>query len=410
MTRTPAQDPGVTDDTCNDRRARTRFWLIALAFLITMIGTTLPTPLYALYQQHLGFGPTWVTLIFAIYAAGVIFALLAVGSWSDQLGRRPMLLAGLAMGALSALIFLCTDSIGGLLVGRLISGFSAGIMTGTGTVAVIEAAPKRWQGNATLVATAANMLGLGLGPLLAGLTSQFLPWPVHLAFVVHLVLLLAATAAILSVGETVQRPAKPRLAFQRPSLPAAVRGPFIPAAIAGLAGFSVTGLFTSLVPSIMRQVMGHDGGVVIGAVIFVLFAGSVVGQAWVRRIRDSAQMSIGCSVLIVGVACLGMSIASAQLWLLVLGGALSGMGQGLTFRAGMGAVANAAPAGQKAGVTSALFIVYYMSMSVPVIAVGVSIPQFGLHHSAEFFSVLVALVAVVAMVSMNVVRARASNV
>ena len=393
----------------NKQSNGTSFWLIALAFLITMVGTTLPTPLYALYQQHLGFGPTWVTLIFAIYAAGVILALLAVGSWSDQLGRRPMLLAGLAMGAVSAVIFLCTDSIGGLLIARLISGFSAGIMTGTGTVAVIEAAPKRWQANATLVATAANMLGLGLGPLLAGFTSQLLPWPVHLAFIVHLLLLLVAAVAILAVGETVQRPASPRLGFQRPRVPAAVRGPFIPAAIAGLAGFSVTGLFTSLVPAIMRQVMGHDQGLMIGAVIFVLFLGSIVGQAWVRRIREAAQMSVGCCILILGVACLGMSIASAQLWLLVLGGALSGIGQGLTFRAGMGAVANAAPAGQKAGVTSALFIVYYVSMSLPVIAVGVSIPLFGLHHSAEFFSALVALVAIVAMVSMNVARTRASN-
>lgn len=406
MTRTP---PHAATGAPDQPSHQTSFWLIAVAFLITMVGTTLPTPLYALYQQHLGFGATWVTLIFAIYAAGVISALLAVGSWSDQLGRRPMLLAGLAMGAISAVIFLCTDSIGGLLIARLISGFSAGIMTGTGTVAVIEAAPKRWQNSATLVATAANMLGLGLGPLLAGFTSQFLPWPVHLAFVVHLVLLLAATAAILAVGETVQRPAKPRLGFQRPSLPAAVRGPFVPAAIAGLAGFSVTGLFTSLVPAIMRQVMGHAGGLVIGAVILVLFAGSIVGQAWVRRIREAAQMTVGCTVLILGVACLGLSIASAQLWLLVLGGALSGIGQGLTFRAGMGAVANAAPVGQKAGVTSALFIVYYLSMSVPVIAVGVSIPVFGLHHSAEFFSAVVALIAVLAMLSMNIVRARASN-
>jgi MFS family permease len=147
------------------------FILIALAFLITMIGTTVPTPLYAIYQQHLGFDATWVTLIFAIYAAGVIAALLAVGSWSDQVGRRPMLIAGLAMGAISAVIFLTTDSVTGLLLGRLFSGFSAGIMTGTGTVAVIEAAPARWRGVSTLAATAANMLGLGLGPLLAGYTS-----------------------------------------------------------------------------------------------------------------------------------------------------------------------------------------------------------------------------------------------
>jgi len=118
------------------------FILVACALLITMLGTTLPTPLYVYYQQQMGFGETWVTLIFAIYAAGVIAALLAVGSWSDQLGRRPMLFAGLLMGAISALIFLYWHSITGLLVGRLFSGFSAGIITGTATVAIIELAPK----------------------------------------------------------------------------------------------------------------------------------------------------------------------------------------------------------------------------------------------------------------------------
>lgn len=385
------------------------FILIALAFLITMIGTTVPTPLYAIYQQHLGFDATWVTLIFAIYAAGVIAALLAVGSWSDQVGRRPMLIAGLAMGAISAVIFLTTDSVTGLLLGRLFSGFSAGIMTGTGTVAVIEAAPARWRGVSTLAATAANMLGLGLGPLLAGYTSQYLPWPVQLIFIVHLGLLAAAALAIACVGETAQRPAKPKLGLLRPSIPPAVRGPFIPAAIAGLAGFSVTGLFTCLVPAIMRQVMGHDSGLLIGVVIFVLFVGSIIGQALEKTVPARLQMTLGCTVLMLGVLGLGVSIASAQLWLLVLGGALSGIGQGLTFRAGMGAVAGAAPPGQKAAVTSALFVVYYLSMSVPVIAVGFSIPLFGLRHVGETFSALVALVALLAMLSMNVVRARASN-
>ena len=94
-----------------DSPSRRGFFLVACALLIAMIGTTLPTPLYVYYQQQMGFGETWVTLIFAIYALGVIAALLAVGSWSDQIGRRPMLFAGLLMGAISAAIFLLCDSI-----------------------------------------------------------------------------------------------------------------------------------------------------------------------------------------------------------------------------------------------------------------------------------------------------------
>lgn len=36
-----------------------------------MVGTTMPTPLYPLYQRELGFGGLMVTVVFATYAVGV---------------------------------------------------------------------------------------------------------------------------------------------------------------------------------------------------------------------------------------------------------------------------------------------------------------------------------------------------
>jgi MFS family permease len=381
------------------------FFIAAAALLIAMVGTTLPTPLYAIYQQRLGFDASWLTIIFSIYAAGVIAALLAVGSWSDQLGRRPMLLAGLLMGAISAVIFLCTDSIGGLLIGRLFSGFSAGIMTGTATVAVIELAPKTFK-NATLMATAANMLGLGLGPLLAGFTSQHLADPLHLVFYVHLALLLLAALGVAVIRETVQRPPQLKLGIQKPSVPASVRSVFISASIAGLAGFSVAGLFTSMVPSVMIHIMDVHGGLLIGAVIGLFFVASILGQASLQWLPKSLHMSLGCVGLIIGMICLGLSIATAQLLLLVLAGLLAGIGQGMILRAGMGAVTASSPPHQKAAVTSAFFVVLYVSISVPVVAVGFSVQVFGLPHVGEFFASLVALVALLAMISMRWVQSR----
>ncbi|MDE1195676.1 MAG: MFS transporter [Pseudomonas sp.] len=381
------------------------FFIAAAALLIAMVGTTLPTPLYAIYQQRLGFDASWLTIIFSIYAAGVIAALLAVGSWSDQLGRRPMLLAGLLMGAISAVIFLCTDSIGGLLIGRLFSGFSAGIMTGTATVAVIELAPKTFK-NATLMATAANMLGLGLGPLLAGFTSQHLADPLHLVFYVHLALLLLAALGVAVIRETVQRPPQLKLGIQKPSVPASVRSVFISASIAGLAGFSVAGLFTSMVPSVMIHIMDVHGGLLIGAVIGLFFVASILGQASLQWLPKSLHMSLGCVGLIIGMICLGLSIATAQLLLLVLAGLLAGIGQGMILRAGMGAVTASSPPHQKAAVTSAFFVVLYVSISVPVVAVGFSVQVFGLPHVGEFFASLVAVVALLAMISMRWVQSR----
>ncbi|MGH3764566.1 MAG: hypothetical protein ACRDTX_05370 [Pseudonocardiaceae bacterium] len=49
----------------------TAFALVAYAFAVTMLGTTLPTPLYPIYQQRIGFSGFVVTVIYAVYAVGV---------------------------------------------------------------------------------------------------------------------------------------------------------------------------------------------------------------------------------------------------------------------------------------------------------------------------------------------------
>lgn len=174
---------------------RLAFILVAYAFAVTMLGTTLPTPLYPIYSETMGLSQLVVTVIFAAYAVGVIAALILVGGWSDQVGRRRMLAAGVALSAASAVVFLVgggLPSLAALLAGRVLSGLSAGIFTGTATVAVVELAPERQKGRATLVAAAANIGGLGLGPVLAGALAQYTALPLLTPFIVHLGLLAVA--------------------------------------------------------------------------------------------------------------------------------------------------------------------------------------------------------------------------
>jgi MFS family permease len=127
------------------------FALTAYAFAVTMLGTTLPTPLYGLYRAKFGFSELTVTIIFATYAAGVIAALLLFGPLSDEIGRRRVLLGGMALSALSGLTFVLADGLGALLVGRALSGLSAGIFTGTATATLLDLAPDGGRGRATLV-------------------------------------------------------------------------------------------------------------------------------------------------------------------------------------------------------------------------------------------------------------------
>lgn len=105
----------------------------AYAFLIVMMGTTLPTPLYPIYSKVYDLSPLMITIIYAVYAAGVIGGLLVFGQLSDRIGRRYVLIPGVILSAISALVFLFATNVGLLLAGRVISGLSAGLFTSTAT-------------------------------------------------------------------------------------------------------------------------------------------------------------------------------------------------------------------------------------------------------------------------------------
>jgi len=77
-------------------------------------GSTLVTPLYIMYKQAFGFSQISLTLIYAAYVIGNLCALLVFGRLSDQVGRKPMALAGIALAIVSALLFLFARGIGSL--------------------------------------------------------------------------------------------------------------------------------------------------------------------------------------------------------------------------------------------------------------------------------------------------------
>src|SRR5579859_2377328 len=188
---------------------RAAFWLVALVLAVAMLGTTLPTPLYVIYQSRWHFSAAVVTVTFAVYAAAVMATLLLAGRSSDQAGRRPVLAAALGASALSTVGFILAPGVGTLIAARIVSGLSAGLMTGTATAALTELVPASAGRRASLAATAANMAGLGLGPLTAGLFAQYAPDPTTLVFEVYLAVLAVASLILLLVPETVPHRTRP---------------------------------------------------------------------------------------------------------------------------------------------------------------------------------------------------------
>ncbi|MFG2283485.1 MFS transporter [Streptomyces asoensis] len=367
-----------------------RGWLPCLlggaVFAVCMAGTTLPTPLYGLYREKFGFSELTVTVVYAVYAFGVIGVLLLAGNASDTVGRRPVLLVGLGCAAASAVCFLAATGVGWLYAGRLLSGLSAGLFTGAATAYVMDLAPSGGGSRATFVATAANMGGLGCGPLLAGLLAQYAAWPLYLPFAVHLALVACSVAVVLRLPETVRdRAPVSAVRPQRPGLPPRVRPVFGPAAIASFVGFALFGVFTSVSPAFLAESLDVDNHAVSGLVVALAFFASTAGQSVVVRVGVGRSLPLGSAALLTGLALLAGALLWDSLALVVLSALVGGGGQGLAFRGALSAVAGASPADRRAAVISALFVVAYTGISLPVIGVGVLVGPLGLEGAGLVF-------------------------
>ena len=372
---------------------------VAFAFCVVMLGSTLPTPLYPIYQQRLGYGQLLTTVIFAVYAGGAIIALLLFGRASDLLGRRPVLLAGLALSGLSAGGFLIVGGVPELLTARLLSGLSVGLVTATATVTLVELVQPRRRTAAALLAAVVNMFGLSCGPLLAGLLAEYEPRPLKMPFEVDLVLVAMATVAVLLVPETVRTRTHGWPRPQRPAIAARARPVFVPAAIAAFASFAVFGLLAAVEPGILANVLHLPGRALAGAVVFAMFGASAFAQIGLARVPALVALPAGCAILVAGLAAIAGALVAGSLALLIGGTIVVGVGQSLSFRAGVAAVTERSPDGERAETVASFFVVAYTGVALPVILVGVAVAPLGLRDAALAFTAGTAILALAALVT-----------
>jgi MFS family permease len=398
-------------------RHRAGFWLVAYAFAVTMAFSAVPTPLYVLYQARDGFGSVTLTLIFAAYAVGVALSLLLAGHLSDWAGRRRMLAVAIAVNVASGVLFLTWPAVPGLLVARFVSGVSIGLLTATATAHLTElhrhargdadgsgapgAAPGGASGGsggqASAVSTAANLGGIGLGPLLAGLLAQYAPDPLHLSYFVVEGLMLAGLLGLALVPETVTRP-EPRPAYrpQRVSVPRASRPAFWAAGATGAVVFSVFGLFTSLAPSFLAGTLHERSHALAGVAAFAVFGAAALSQILLARVPLRRLLGIGIAVLVAGLVGVTVAVWVASLALLLVGGVLAGAGAGATFKGTVATVISIAPEQARGEALAGLFLAAYLGLAVPVIGLGIATQYLSAPDALLIFAaaLLVALAAV----------------
>jgi MFS family permease len=384
-----------------NRRAVPReiaFWLAAYVFAVVILGTAVPAPLYAIYQSQWHFSSAVLTLIFAVYAAAVLATLLLAGQSSDQTGRKPVMATALGLSAASTVVFILASSPGWLYPARILSGVSAGLMTGAATAALTEMIRESDARRASLAATAVNTGAAALGPLMAGLFAQYLPRPTVTVFQVYLGFLAVAALTLAFIPETVTRRERLRLRFTGLEIPADGRREFIAAGVAAFAAFAVNGLFASLAPSFTTTMLHHPNYAVAGGVTCLFFAAGTVAAVSLGRFNSRPVLLAGLGLSLPGLALIVAGISTGSLALFLIAAAVTGIAYGALAIGSLSTANRLAPPETRAKAISTYFVFAYVGLAIPVIGVGVAADQVGDFRAVLGCSIVLALLCVLAAV------------
>jgi MFS family permease len=348
------------------------FWVVAVAFMTAMAFTTAPTPLWSLYAQRDRFSSLTITIAFAAYAFAVAASLFFAGHLSDWHGRRRVLMPALAFEIVAAIVLLVWPSLPGLLLARVLSGVGVGAVTATATawLSDLHAADSR---HAQIVATGANLGGLGLGALISGVLAQWSGQPLRVPFVVFTVALLVVWVALLVAPETHRRPSpRPRYRPQRISVPSRSRGRFLAAALGAAITFSVFGLLTSLAPSFVAGPLHEPSHALAGAVSFAVFASAVLAQALTASRPTPQLLAAAIPTLLTGLSLLALAVwlPTPSIGVFVAGDLVVGAGGGLMFKGAVATVAEISSEEHRAEALAGLFLAAYLGLAGPVIGLG----------------------------------------
>ena len=382
---------------------RPALYLLASLVVSLLAASAAPTPLYAIYQRMWGFTPITITIVFGVYAVAVLAALLTLGRLSDSIGRRPVLLAALAVQILSMVVYATAGGVGELTGARIIQGLATGAALGAIGAGMLDVDRER----GALANALSPGLGTGSGALISALFVQFLPAPTHLIYLALIGLFAVQAIGVALLRETVTPVPVTRAVFvPEVRLPRAVRGPVLAAAPVLFAVWALAGLYAALGPSIVGVLTGNQSVVLGSASLTALTVTAVSSVYLLRKVPARTVLVWGIAGLVAGVAIMLVALGAGSVALFFVGTAVSGVGFGAGFQGGIRTVVPLAEPHERAGVLSLLFVVSYLGMGVPAVVAGFGATDgLGLIGAARVYGIALIVLAGLALAGLRRTRA-----
>jgi hypothetical protein len=364
--------------------------------LLLAASSSAATPLYRLYQQSMQLTPFWITVVFAVYVASLLVALLTVGGLSDHVGRRPVILVALLLNAAAMILFAEARDVGQLILARAVQGLSVGV----GTTALGAAILDTNRARGPLLNSVTAFLGLTAGALGSAALITYAPDPLHRVYEVLLGLTAVMIVLLWAMPESISRKAGALASLQpQVSVPRQSRAILIRLTPANVAAWALGGLYLSLMPTVVATAMGVASPWVGGVVVSALMLTAALAVAAFRHWPARRLILAGTSTLSLGVAVSMVGIQQQQVAALLAGTVIAGAGFGATFSGTLRALLPTAEPHQRAGLLAAYYVQSYLAFSLPAVAAGLSIPLIGLSNAAYLYGAVIILLAVMSMIA-----------
>ncbi|BEM29216.1 MFS transporter [Serratia marcescens] len=368
---------------------RTILWFLALALMSALLNSSVPTPLYPLYQQQLALSSVSLTVVYGAYAAGVLIALFGVGNLAGKVkDLRSTIVPALLVVLSGALLFALADTFTMMLMARLLAGVGTGALTGAANIALVRFGPRDGGKNAALIATLSFTTGLALGPIFSGIALQTGFHPTTLPFVFIMVI-----AGVAALGVTFSWP---RGVVTLPSHVAsaeteksslldglrATGGKFFVCAGALFICWALAASILAIGPSVAETLLGlHARGVFGYAIaVYLLIAG--ISQILSRRVNARHSLLFGCLAQVLAAVVFAAAIQWHSLWLAAAGLVVAGYAYGAIFVGSATLVNLISPPASHARLLSLFYVIAYIANWVPIV-LGVVVDRVDLRQATH---------------------------
>ncbi|EJZ22413.1 MFS transporter [Rhizobium sp. Pop5] len=380
----------------NSQRSSIGFHALTLA---TFFGaSSVPTPLYRIYQENFSISPVLITVIFAVYAFALLAALLTAGSISDHLGRKPVIFFALLLEIVAMALFVVASGPGWLIAARIVQGLATGIAGASLGAALVDIDRAKGQ----IVNSIAPLSGMAIGAIGTSALIQYGPFPMHLVYALLLVAFALLAAAIWLTRESGgRRPGALGSLVPRVAIPPQAKRPLSLVTPINIANWTLGGFYLSLVPSLVAKTTGSGAPLVGGAVVAALTASGAIAVCFRRNKTATANLSFGVAAKTLGILTVVAGVHFANVPLLLIGTVFTGAGFGTNFLGSIGTIMPLAKPDERAGLLSAFYIQSYLAFSLPAILAGFLAKSAGYALTTDIYASAILLLMGIGIVAVR---------